>query len=130
MVWSLAEFDRTHSLVAIHAGLLIAADFSGHIYCLDARTGEKFWRHESMAQIFGSPLIVDHKIYLANQDGEVFIFALSKKKQLLASQRGFASPIYSSPIFANGVLYIANQQMLYAIQQGASSAPPPSPANP
>jgi outer membrane protein assembly factor BamB len=122
VVWSLAEFNRTQSLVAIHAGLLIAADFPGNIYCLDARTGQKFWRHESKAEVFGSPLIVDNKVYLANQDGEIFIFVLSKEKQLLGqshmfAQGAFASPIYSSPVFANGVLYIANQEMLYAIQQ-------------
>ena len=72
--------------------------------------------------MFGSPLIVDNKVYLANQDGEIFIFVLSKEKQLLGqshmfAQGAFASPIYSSPVFANGVLYIANQEMLYAIQQ-------------
>lgn len=122
VVWSLAEFQRTRSLVAVHGGLAIAVDFSGNIYCLDARTGRKFWQHDSPAQIFGSPLIVDGKIYITNQDGDVLIFALARDKQLIARNHISASgqfelPIYSSPIFANGTLYIVNQEMLYAIQQ-------------
>jgi hypothetical protein len=33
------------------------------------------------------------------------------------------SSVYSTPVPANGVLYISNRNMLYALAEGASSTP-------
>jgi hypothetical protein len=55
---------------------------------------------------------------------------VSKEKSLLFTHRLGEGPINSSPIFANGVLYIAANGELFAIQQGASSPPPENPAKP
>ena len=33
------------------------------------------------------------------------------------------SSVYSTPVPANGVLFISNRNMLYALAEGASSAP-------
>jgi outer membrane protein assembly factor BamB len=128
-VWHFDEFGRTLSNVAIHDGLLIAVDFGGYVYCLDAVTGSKHWKHEMRAHVWGSPLIVDGKVYVGDEDGDVCVFELAREKKLLFTA-AFEASVYSSPIFANGVLYIATNEKLYAIQQGATSPPLPGPAKP
>jgi hypothetical protein len=60
--------------------------------------------------------VVDGKIYIANIDGEVDIFAFGKSLRMIAHHE-FEGPIHSSPIFANGVLYVASGADLFAIQQ-------------
>jgi outer membrane protein assembly factor BamB len=105
-----------HSNVAIQDGLVVAAGFNGFVYCLDARTGQTYWKHDMQARVEPSPLIVDSKVYLADEDGDVCILALSREKKKIA-QHSFPEPIYASPIFANGVLYVATTSHLYAIEQ-------------
>ena len=83
-VWHFGEIRRTMSTVAVHDGLVIAPDFSGNVFCLDARTGQKYWQHHTRAHVFScSPLIADGKVYIGNEDGVLFIFGLAKEKQVL-----------------------------------------------
>jgi outer membrane protein assembly factor BamB len=115
-VWHFDDIGRMHSNVAVQDGLVIAAGFNGFIYCLDARTGQIYWKHDMRAHVEPTPLIVDSKIYLADEDGEVCILALSREKRKIG-EHTFPEPIYASPIFANGVFYVATTSHLYAIQQ-------------
>jgi hypothetical protein len=96
---------------------LVVAPDSGHVHCLDA-DAESYWTHDTRAQVWGSPLIVDAKLYVGDGDGGVSVLALAKEKQLLA-KRVMESWIASSPIFANGVLYVAGGDTLYAIGEKA-----------
>ncbi len=127
VVWQLPSFGRTIGLVAAHHGMVIAAGYDGILHCLDAETGRPYWHHDLRGDVFGSPLIADGKIYVGTEEGEMFVFALSKEKSLLFTN-DLQRPVYASPIFANGVLYIAIDGELLAIQQGTSSPPPPKPA--
>jgi outer membrane protein assembly factor BamB len=115
------QMNRTIGSVAAADGLVIATDYAGFVHCLDARTGKQQWAHDLEAETRGSPLICDGKIYVGTHDGEVRILALAREEKLLAT-RGFSSPIYCSPILANGTLYVTTQSTLYAIRE--STAPP------
>jgi outer membrane protein assembly factor BamB len=108
------RFNRTLSNVAVHRGLVIAPDYAGFVHCLDAATGQQYWLADTRAQIRGSPLIIDGKVYVAT-DGELWIFALDKEKRVLSRIEMDNQYIRCSPIFANGVLYLAGQNALWAI---------------
>ena len=126
-VWHFDELGRTMSNVAIQNGLVVAVDFGGHVYCVDAATGRKLWKHDTRANVRGSPLLADGKIYIGNDDGDFCVFELAREKKLLFTT-ALGATFYSSPIFANGVLYLAAGDKLFAIQQGASApARPPKP---
>ena len=61
-------------------------------------------------------LLADGKVYVGSEDGSFVIFAASKEKKVL-SQIEMPAPIYSTPVVANGVLYVATTTHLYAIEQ-------------
>ena len=128
-IWNFDEIHRTHGNVAVCNGLVVAVDFSGFLFCLDVATGRKLWKHDMKAHVWGSPLVVDGKIYVGDEDGNVGIFELAREKRLLFTA-AFAAGVHASPIFANGVLYVATDEELFAIQTGASSSTPPKPAQP
>ena len=107
-------FSRTVSNVAVHNGFLIAASLQGVIYCLDAQTGRLFWQQDAKAGIRGSPLIVDGKVYVGTDDGDCWIFSLAKEKKLIGKIE-MNGMIRCSPVFANGVLYVAADR-LFAIE--------------
>ncbi len=71
-------FRRTISTVAVHDGMVFAADLSGFVHCVDLETGERYWQHDLMAAIWGSPLYVDGKVFLGDEDGRLSIFDASK----------------------------------------------------
>lgn len=118
VVWDFTEIDRTISTVSVADGLIYAADYSGNLYCLNAATGEKKWQHDTLGHIWSSTLIADGKVFLGNEDGILTILKHGPEKELLGEVE-FPAPIYSSAIAANGVLYIATQSHLYAIQAEA-----------
>jgi outer membrane protein assembly factor BamB len=109
---------RTCGTVAIHEGLLFVADFSGLFHCLDVKTGKPHWTHDMLAASWGSPLVVDGKVYIGDEDGDITVFKLGKEKEILA-EINMGNSVYSTPIVAGDTLYIANKSHLFAIRAGA-----------
>lgn len=116
-------FHRTIGTVAIAPvevdgetkHLLFIPDFSGLVHCVDAKTGEPYWTHDMLAASWGSPLIADGKVYVGDEDGDVTVFKLSPELEVI-SEINMGNSVYSTPVVANGVLYIANKTHLFAIQ--------------
>ncbi len=109
---------RTCGTVAIKDDVLLVADFCGIIHCLDAKTGKCHWTHDMLAASWASPLITDGKVYIGNEDGNVLVFKFGKEKKLL-STIDMGSSVYSTPIVANGVLFISTRNQLFAIANAA-----------
>ena len=107
------QFNRTMSTVAIVDGLLYISDLGGFLYCLDVDTGDPYWTHDTFAAIWGSPYVVDGKVYLGDEDGDVVILKTGKTKQVLF-ETNMDSAVYTTPVAKNGVLYIVTRNMLIA----------------
>jgi outer membrane protein assembly factor BamB len=112
------EMHRSCGTVAIKDDLLYISDFSGLFHCLDAKTGKVHWTYDMFAQAWGSPLIVDGKVFVGDEDGEVSIFRLTPEKHDPVSVIDMGNSVYTTPIVANGVLFIANRSHLFAIASG------------
>lgn len=123
-IWQVGgeDFKRSMSTVSIVDDLLYASDLSGFLYCMDAKTGKKYWSHDTFAAIWGSPYYVDGKIMLGTEDGEVLVFENSRTKKQIATN-DMLNSVYTTPVVANGTLYITNRNKLFAIQATASDAP-------
>src|ERR1700752_5293254 len=121
-VFHFDKIRRSVSTAAIFEGLIYIPDFSGFFHCLDAKTGQEYWVHDLTSAVWGSALVVDGKIYLGNEDGDVVIMQAGKENKLLATMN-LGSSVYSSPVPANGVLYISNRNPLYALSEAAAGKP-------
>lgn len=113
-VWSYTQIGRCVSTAAIADGLLYIGDTSGVFHCLDARTGTCQWTHEAKGEIWGSALVADGKVYFGDMSGCFTVLSAGREKRIL-SEIKLSAPICSTPIAANGVLYLANHTHLYAI---------------
>lgn len=105
---------RTLGMAAVADGLLVVGDLAGLVHCLDAETGRPHWTHDMLAAMWGSPLVADGKIYIADEDGEVAVFELAAERHLLA-ENSLGNSIYSAPVAVGEVLYIATRTHLVAI---------------
>ena len=110
-------------------GLLFIADYSGFVFCLDAETGKKYWEYDMKAHMWGSTFVVDGKVYLGDEDGDVCVFASDKKFKLL-SEVNLGAPVYSTAIVANGLLFLGSQTHLFAIGEGAKPVALSAPLEP
>lgn len=122
-IWNYDKIHRSISTVSIDpkTGLLFVGDFSGFVYCFDAETGKLHWTHDMKAHMWGSTLVADGKVYVGDEDGDLCVLAATPEKKVL-SETHFDSPIYSTPIVANGVLYVSTQTHLFALHDAANAA--------
>jgi outer membrane protein assembly factor BamB len=109
------DFGRTMSTVAVDDGLLYAADLAGVFYCLDAETGEAIWTHDLKSAIWGSPMLVDGKIYIGDENKNINIFSHGRDKEIVNIVK-MGEAVYTTPVAANGVLYIVTKSKLYALE--------------
>jgi outer membrane protein assembly factor BamB len=110
-------FRRTMSTVSVHDGLVFAADLSGFVHCIDLKTGKRNWEYDMLSGVWGSPLSIDGKVFIGNEDGTLTIFKASKDKAEVLDKKDTVnfSSIYSTPTFSDGVMYLSDRTRLYAV---------------
>ncbi len=116
-IWSYDKIHRSISTVSISPdGLLFVGDFLRlRSCCSDAEDRQQlYWTHDMKAHIWGSTLVADGKVYVGDEDGDLVVMAASKEKKVL-STTNLGDAVYSTPIVANGVLYVGTQTHLYAL---------------
>lgn len=114
-IWSYQDIDRSMSTPSIADGLVFIADSDGKIHCLDAETGKCYWVHDAKCDIWSSTLAADGKVYIGTRKN-LTVLAASKEKKVLSEIR-LGSQIRSTPAVCDGVLYVASQQYLWAVQK-------------
>jgi outer membrane protein assembly factor BamB len=115
-VWTFKDIERSISTCAIKDGLVYIADFTGRLFCLDAKTGKEYWRFDTKGHIWASPYVVEGRVYIGNEEGDLYILAEGKELKEL-KRIEFPSPLLSSAIAANGCLYITTHTHLYCFKQ-------------
>jgi outer membrane protein assembly factor BamB len=107
-------FSRTLSTSAIHDGLVYAAEMSGFLQCLDARTGKKYWEFDLKDGTWSSPYYVDGKVFIGVDGGTLSVFDAGK--ELKEPKPIELDGALKTPVLAvRGVLYVVSGNHLYAI---------------
>lgn len=121
------EIHRSCGTVTIKDDILYIADFSGIFHCLHALTGQVHWTYDMFSQAWGSSLVVEGKVFIGDEEGDIAVFPLTadRQKALIQIEEDEWQPalgeikmensVYSTPIIANDVLFIANRTHLFAI---------------
>jgi outer membrane protein assembly factor BamB len=115
-LWQYDKIKRSISTGAIYNGLLFYADFTGYLHCLDVTTGRPYWTHDTLSAVWGSPMAIEGKVYLGDEDGDVLIMEAGKQEKAIATNN-MGSNVYSTPVPANGTLFVTNRNQLFAIAQ-------------
>lgn len=113
-LWQYEKINRSISTAAVGNGLAFLSDFDGFLHCVDVKTGKPYWTYDLKSPVWGSPLLADGKVYLGDADGDIAVFtaATELKKPTLIDM---ADSVFSTPVPANGVLYLMTRTQLYAI---------------
>jgi len=131
VIWDYKGIHRSISTCSIDptSGLLFVGDFSGFVHCLDAENGKLYWVFDMKAHMWGSTMVGDGKVYVGDEDGDFTILPARKdfdpKKDKPIFEVNLGAPVYSTPVVANGVMYVASQTHLYAIGGTAATSDQP-----
>ena len=68
------------------------------------------------AAIWGSPMVIDGKVYLGDEDGDVAVMAADKAMKMIA-ENNMGSSVYSTAVPANGAIFLVNRNQLFAIAE-------------
>ena len=103
-------------------GFFFFATKMGEIVCLDEKTGNEHWVHEFDAEFRSSPVQAGDRIYIADTKGVMHIFmAASKYIELGTVDMG--EPVFSTPAFVDGHIYIRTENKLYCINETTDENP-------
>jgi len=114
VLWRYTAIGRSLSTVSVADGLLYAAEHAGRVHCLDAETGRLVWVYDTREEIWSSTLVADGKVYVGTRRG-LTVLAAGRERKHLADVR-LGSAVWSVPTAANGVLYVASQKHLFAVE--------------
>ena len=106
---------RTCGTAVIKDDLLYIADFSGLFHCLDAKTGKPHWT-TTCSRPLGPRLDRRRQgLHRRRRGRNLRVQASARSKNMLA-EINMGNSVYSTPVVANNVLYIANKTHLFAIE--------------
>ncbi len=121
-VWSYPLTRHVMSTPAVLDELTFIADTGRKVHCLNTKTGEAYWTHEAPGDFWASPMVADGKVYIGTRKGNFLVFAASREKQLLA-QVDLRRPISATPTVANGTVFVATMNQLFALRKEAPDRP-------
>jgi len=114
VLWTSREVGRVVATPIVKDGLLYIADVGGTVYCLDAATGARVWKHETNGAIWNCLLLAGGRLYVGNEEGTMTVLRAGREKHVLAEFE-MDAPLYSPPALIGDALYLATAKRLYLI---------------
>jgi outer membrane protein assembly factor BamB len=86
------------------------------IYCVDILTGKQIWNYETGNAVRSTPTVVDGVVYVGSTDYNLYAFDADSGQKLWNYSLGIISDIWSSPAFANDMVFFGSDNgYLYAL---------------
>ena len=115
--WKLSRGTPDVPSPLIHDGLVYLCRENGDLICIDAKTGEQLYRHQTHRHRHrSSPVYANGHIYLTARDGIVNVVKAGRDFEIVATN-DIDEEIAASPVILNGTLYLRSYDALYAIGQ-------------
>ena len=87
---------------------------NGVFSAYDAKTGELIYQQRLPSSFSASPVAADGKLYLASEDGDVFVVKAGRTYELLAKNT-MGQPLMATPALSQGMLILRGGTVLYGL---------------
>lgn len=87
----------------------------GVAHCMEAKTGKVVWNERLGNGVSGSPILVDGKVYVVTENGDVFVFAADPTAYKQLGRSTLGEPSRASPAVADNRLFIRGANHLFCI---------------
>ncbi len=105
----------------IYGDLFYVLGDNGVLSAYDAKTGERIYQERLPSSFSASPIATNGTLYLASQDGDVFVVKAGRKYELLATNP-MAQALMATPAISDGLLIVRGENTIYAIGERQAGA--------
>ena len=119
VLWTNNRGNSYTAAPVLHENRLYFVTDTGMLTCLNAATGEAFYRQQRLPKpynIKASPVGINGKLYIATEEGDVVVVKMGEKYEVLATNSLTDEMFVASPAVAGGSLYLRGQGTLYCIR--------------
>ena len=120
MAWSQPNGSPYTGTPLVYEGILYICTDSGILSAYDAKTGERLYRSRVSPNAGGfsaSPVAANGRIYLASEDGDVFVVKAGRQFELLSSNP-MGEICMATPAISGNMLIVRTQGHLVGIGAG------------
>ena len=117
VAWSAPRTGGYMCTPLVYRGLVYIVRFNGVLVVFDAKTGEKKYETRlagATSAFTASPVANDGKVYIASEDGQIFVINAGPKYDLVAMNE-MSAPVLASPAISDGRLLLRTQAELMAV---------------
>ena len=115
VLWDREKRNASESCPLIVNGRVFQVTRGGVVTCMNATTGEDIWEDRFEGKHLPSPIAAGDRIYFFNDRGEGTVIRAADKFEVLARNK-LADGMTSSPVVADGALYLRTTTALYRIE--------------
>jgi outer membrane protein assembly factor BamB len=98
-----------------HQGYLYSINDKGVVSCYETSSGKEVWIHRLGVDVTSSPLLIDGKVYIIGEKGDVFVFEATPIGYKRLAKTSLGELVYATPAVANGRLYVRGGKHLFCI---------------
>ncbi len=106
---------KTPSMLLLGDKLYYVSD-GGIVSCVNALTGARIWQDRVKGNVSASPIIAGGRIYVATEEGVIYVLRAGDTFELLAENR-FAGRIFASPAVTGNALIVRTETQLFRIEK-------------
>jgi outer membrane protein assembly factor BamB len=117
IAWSTKRGGPYTPTPVVYGDLLYVVTNNGVLSAYDAKTGERAYQERVAGKggaFSASPVAADGKIYLAGEDGDVFVVKAGRKPEWLATNP-MGEVLMATPAISDGVLFVRGMSHVFAI---------------
>lgn len=119
VVWTAKRDGSYMSTPIVYRDYLYNCKWNGVLSCYEPATGNRLYQErlgEGMSALTASPVAGDGKIYIANEDGDVYVIEAGTTYRLLA-KNSLGEVCLATPAISEGAIFFRTQNRLVAIAQ-------------
>ena len=114
LAWSTAKGSPYTPTPIIYGDLLYALADNGVLSAYVTTSGELVYQQRLSSSFSASPIAADGKLYLASEDGDVFVVKAGRQYELL-SRNTMGQPLMATPALSDGMLIVRGKDAVYAL---------------
>ena len=120
VVWETTRGTSYTASPSLYEGRLYVIADNGMLSVIDAATGTPHYLQQRLPKPYNfkaSPLVVNDRVYLATEEGDVVVVKTGNTYEVLATNTLTDQSFIASPIAVDGALYLRSRTHLFKIAQ-------------
>jgi hypothetical protein len=114
LAWSSSKGSPYTPTPIIYGDLFYVLADNGVLSSYEAKTGALIYQQRLPSSFSASPVAADGKLYLASEDGDVFVVKAGRQYELLAKNT-MDQPLMATPALTQGMLIVRGEHAIYAL---------------